>query len=374
MRVALDATPLLGTRTGVATFTEGLLRALASNAEVEPVAFAMSLRGWRRLAEAVPPGVATIRRPLPAAALNRLWRTNASLTAERLLGPVDVVHGTNYVVPPTDRAGAVVSVYDLTAVRFPDMVEPASLAYPDLVRAAARRGALVHVTAEAIRDEVVDLLGVPSERVRVVAAGVDAPDRQCPGDAARGRRLAGGDRYLLALGTVEPRKGFADLVAAFDAIAGRADLADLRLVIAGPDGWGVDEMIRAIDRARHRRRIRRIGWVDDRDRAALLAGATLFAMPSRYEGFGFPPLEAMAAGTPVVATSAGSLPEIVGDAAYTVAVGDVDALAGALAALVEDDAERARLADLGRARAATFTWERCAAAMVDVYTAACATA
>lgn len=366
MRVALDATPLLGSRTGVATFTGGLLRALAATDRVDPVAFALSMRGWRRLRNVVPDGVDVTSRPLPAGLLARLWAATANPTAELLLGrEVDVVHGTNYVVPPTRRMGAVVTVYDLTSMRFPEMVERASLRYPELVRRAVERGALVHVTADAIAREVVELLGLPADRVRVVPSGVDVP--AFIGDPAAGRRLAGADRYVLALGTVEPRKGLPDLVRAFDLLAGDATAADVGLAIVGPDGWGVDELVAAMDASPFRRRIRRLGWVDDRARADLLAGATVLAMPSRYEGFGYPPLEAMAAGVPVVATTAGSLPEVVGGAGLLVEPRDADALASALSKVLDDDGLRRRLISDGGEQVRRFSWTACATAMVDVY-------
>jgi len=368
VRVAIDATPLLGSRTGVATFTGGLLRALGASRAVEVDAFALSLRGHRGLARVLPDGVrAAAGLPMPAGALTRAWRRSPAwppLDAFLAGGGdgIDVVHGTNYVVPPARHAAEVVTVYDLTSLRFPELCTRASLRYPDLVRRAAARGAWVHVLASVIGDEVVALLGVDRDRVRVVPSGVDAPT--IPGDASEGQRIAGRERYVLFLGTAEPRKRLPDLVRAFDQLA---DGTDVGLVIAGPDGWGTDELVAAMDRARNGRAIRRIGWVDDATRDDLLAGASVVAAPSVYEGFGYPPLEAMAAGVAVVATAAGSLPEVLGDAADLVPPGDVDALAAALARVLDDAAHRAELIARGRARAASFSWEQCAKAMVALY-------
>ncbi|HEX7168033.1 MAG TPA: glycosyltransferase family 1 protein [Acidimicrobiales bacterium] len=371
MRVALDATPLLGSRTGIAAVTGGLFRALAGDTRVEPVAYAMSLRGVPKLRGVLPRGVEARLRPMPAAVVTRAWAHLDVPRAEMFTGAVDVVHGTNYVVPPTARAGAVVTVYDLTAVRYPEMVERVTLRYPALVKRAVARGALVHVTARAIGDEVVELLRVPADRVHVVMPGAD-PVTHASCDAARGRRLAGAERYVLAIGTVEPRKGLVDLVAAFDRIAGDAARRDVALVVAGADGWGsaVDDLLAAVDRSPHRRRVRRLGWVDDATRGDLLAGATVVATPSRYEGFGYTPLEAMSAGVPVVATTAGSLPEVLGQAALLVPPGDVDALAGAIAHVVDDENERCRLVAAGRERAASFRWDACVDGMVRLYEAA----
>lgn len=172
-----------------------------------------------------------------------------------------------------------------------------------------------------------------------------------------------GPRYILGLGTVEPRKDFPLLVRAFDLVAGAHPGLELRL--AGPAGWGEEALAAAVGQARHRSRIRRLGWVADVP--ALVAGARVFAYPSIYEGFGFPPLEAMALGVPVVATAAGSVPEVVGDGARLVPVGDVKALAAALDDVLGDDAERRRLIAAGRARVASFGWDVTAAGLDQLY-------
>ena len=362
LRVAVDATPLIGEGTGVATFTRGALAALAGRDDLEVSAWGMTLRGRAQLAAAVPDGVRVHDRPMPAGVLGRLWSKGDRPTAEWWTGDVDVVHGTNFVVPPTKRAAAVVSVYDLTAVRYPQLCAPASLRYPDLVRRAVQRGAWVHTLAAAIAEEIVDLLGAPRERVRVVPSGLDAAPR---GDAAVGRAIAGAERYVLALGTVEPRKGLPDLVRAFDRLA--ADRPDLHLVVVGPDGWGTDAFGAAVSMARFAARVRRLPWVDVAARSDLLAGAAVLAVPSIYEGFGYPPLEAMAAGTPVVATAVGSLPEVLGDAASLVPPADVDALTDALALVLDDDAVAAALAAKGPVHAATFTWGACADGLAELY-------
>ncbi|HUP87086.1 MAG TPA: glycosyltransferase family 1 protein [Acidimicrobiales bacterium] len=363
LRVAVDATPLIGDGTGVATFTRGAVRALATRAaDVELSTWGLTVRGRRALAAVVPPGTRVHDRPMPAGLLGRMWSAGDWPPGEWWTGDVDVVHGTNFVVPPSKRSATVVTVYDLTAVRFPGLCAPASLRYPDLVRRAVRRGAWVHTLATAIADEVVELLDVPAERVRVVPSGLEAVAR---GDAAAGRALVGAERYILALGTVEPRKGLPDLVRAFDRLG--SDRPDLHLVVVGPDGWGSQAFGAAVSMARHGDRVRRLSWVDVGARSDLLAGARVLAVPSVYEGFGYPPLEAMAAGTPVVATSVGSLPEVLGDAARFVAAGDIDALTGALAELVDDDDVAASLAGRGPAQAARYTWDACADGLVELY-------
>jgi alpha-1,3-rhamnosyl/mannosyltransferase len=142
---------------------------------------------------------------------------------------------------------------------------------------------------------------------------------------------------------------------------------ELTLVIAGPSGWGDADLERAISGAVHRDRIRRLGWVSGEERATLLAHASVFAFPSVYEGFGLPPLEAMACGVPVVATAVPAVAEVTGSAARLVPVGDEVALGAAIVEILDDEVERERLIVAGRARAGIFTWQRCADGVAQIY-------
>ena len=366
LRIALDATALFGPRTGVGVFTEQVLTRLGASHDVDVDAFAVTFRGRGQLAALLPPGVHAVGRPMAARPLRECWKRAGLPPIEWFVGRHDLVHGPNFVVPPSRTSARLVTIHDLTPWRYPELANADTRAYPALVDRAVRSGAWVHTVSEFVADEVRERIAVPADRVVSVPNGLGpVADETAATGAARGRRLAGGDRYVLAVGTVEPRKDLPGLVAAFDAVA--ADDPEVRLVLAGPDGWGADALTAAISRAHHGSRIVRLGWVDDGDRLALLRGATVFAYPSRYEGFGLPPLEAMQVGTPVLTTTAGALPEVVGDAAELVPPDDGDALASALARLLSDVARRADLVSLGHARAARFSWDATTAGLVDLY-------
>ncbi len=365
LRVAVDATPLLDVRTGVGVFTDALLRGLGARDDVEVTAFPVSLSGRSRLHDVAPPGVRVRTPPLPARALHARWRRRSTPRIDLLVGRPDVVHGPNFVVPPA-RVARVATVHDLTTLRYPELCHADTLRFPDIVRRAAAEGAWIHTVSEAVRDEVVAELGIDAERVVAVPNGFDPP----VGDAATGRRLAGVERYVLAVGTVEPRKDLPSLVAAVDRLA--VEHPDLVLVHAGGDGWQVERLDEALAAMGHPDRVRRLGHVPHDQLGHLYAGARVFAYPSVYEGFGIPVLEAMACDVPVVTTAVPALREVAGDAAAVVPVGDIDALAGAIATAWTDEAWRAQAVERGRLRCERYSWEACVDGIVGIYRAAAA--
>ena len=361
LRVGFDATSLLGQRTGIGHVSAAIVEQLSADPRLELRTFAVSWRGRRGLAEAVPAGVHASPRPFPARLARQTWPRAGRPRAEFWTGPVDVVHAPNFVAPPT-RAPLLVTVHDLTFHRFPEMCTPDVLTYERHIRRAIDAGALIHATTEFVAAEVQEVFGLPSDRVVQIATG---PLPILHGDPVAGRRLAGAEQYLVSLGTIEPRKNLPRLVAAFDAIAG--DRPELALVIVGPDGWGRREYDAAVAAARHRKRIVRLGYVTYPQRADLLAGATALAYPSIYEGFGFPPLEAMGVGIPVVAANSSALPESLGDAALLPDPLDVDSIADALARVVDDETLRETLVARGRRNVTRYSWDETARELAAVY-------
>jgi glycosyltransferase involved in cell wall biosynthesis len=343
------------------------------------------------MAALVPPGVATEQRAMPARPLHAAWRHSSHPPVERFIGRRDVVHGSNFVVPPTRHAARVVTVHDLTVVLYPELCDPPTLEFPSLVRRAAAEGAWVHTPSQFVADQVIAEFSLDPERVRAVHHGIPGvpggagahgrapeeaapegtdPEESDPGGAGRRLQLpvrlpAGCRRYVLAVGTIEPRKDYPLLVSAFAAVA--AAHPDVALVIVGSDGWGAGPFLAALEASPFHSRIVRPGYIADRALAATLRQASALAYPSRYEGFGFPPLQAMAVGVPVVATAAGAVPEVVGDGAVLVGAGDCDGLAGAISKVLDGGPETADLVARGRRRSHRFSWEACAEGLAGLY-------
>ncbi len=371
LSVGFDATPLLGRPTGVGVFCAGALGGLAVREDLDVSAYAVSWRRRQGIDERVPAGVRTAQRPMPARPLHAAWARMSVPPIEWFIGGVDVVHGSNFVVPPTRRAARVVTVHDLTVTRFPELCDAPTLAYPQLIRRAVDDGAWVHTPSEFVAGEVVAEFDIDPARVRAVHHGL--PDLAGPGptdsesSASPWEALLpeGCRRYVLAVGTIEPRKDYPLLVRAFGAVA--AAHPDVALVIIGSDGWGAARLGEAIEGSPVRDRIVRPGYLDDGALAGALRGAAVLAYPSKYEGFGFPPLQAMAAGVPVVATAGGAVPEVVGDGAWLVAPGDTDGLAEQLIRALSGGDDVTDLISRGRARSAVFSWERCADGLAGLY-------
>ncbi len=361
MKVALEATALLGEKSGVGQFVMGAVSALNSLPGVDLSAFAVTWRRRGQLAQRLPSGVRPCGLPMPARPLNRMWSSFEFPPVELFLGKVDVVHGTNFVVPPAILANRVVTVHDLTPLRFPEFCRAEVLVFPRLVKRAMDRGAIVHTPSEFVRREVIELLGGDPDRVVAVAHGIGEVSE----DALSMQLTEPHPRYLLALGTIEPRKDYITLLRAFDRVA--ESEPDLRLVIAGGRGWGFDEFKAELERTKNRARVDYVGYVDDHRRVELLRGASVFVYPSIYEGFGFPPLEAMACRTPVVTTRAGAIEEVVGDAAILAEVGDPHGLADAIDSVLNDQPIRSRLIGEGQARVKQFTWHRAAEGLLSIY-------
>ena len=371
MKIAIDYTPAALQGAGIGRYTRGLVDALLPLLAPDDQLTLLLPRGKTPFAPSHWPAQIDIRH-LPFSDYHQtiLWhRLRLPIYVEWLVGKVDIFHAPNFLLPPTRRARTLLTIHDLAY-----MVRP-QYAHPDLRRflekaasRSIRHADHILVDSEATRQDAMRLFGLAPESVTVVGAGVASRFRPMgSSETAPAREKYGLDwPFVFSVSTLEPRKNFDGLIRAF-AQARRQGNLPHHLVIAGGKGWLYEDIFAAVAEEKVADFVHFPGFVPDADLPALYNLADLFAFPSHYEGFGLPLLEALACGTPTLATNASSLPEIAGNATWLVPVDDQEALTEGLIRLLTDVGVRAELGRRGPARAAQFTWRAAAQRLLGVY-------
>ena len=355
LRVGIDATPLLGQRTGVGRYVSALLSALADGPAGQGLdlrATAFTVRGQAELAAALPAGIPAVGRPVPARLLRTSWSHGGPPPVEWLSGKVDVFHATNFVLPPRRRAAGVLTVHDLGFLRVPETLAAANLVYRTLVPRGIRAAALTLTPTETVRQEVIAEFALDPGRVAVTPLGVD--------DGWFGPHVHGGRRAAVRAVRRHRRAAQGPAAPCWTRSAAARPGRCRALVVAGPAGWGAE-----LDTEGIGTEVVRTGFLTDERLRGLVAGAAALALPSRYEGFGLPVLEALAAGTPVLASDLPVLREVGGDHVRYLPVDDVDAWAAAVSTAVDDRA--AHDPAPGAAWARRWTWGACAESTAAAY-------
>jgi len=303
----------------------------------------------------------------------RLW-THVRLSLEVCVAPPDVLFVPAHVVPLLRRCPSVVTIHDLGYLHYPQAHSRLRWWHLHLsTRWSARVARLILADSQTTKSDLVRYYRVDPERIKVVYLGCDEAFHPVEDErrlSAVRERLGLAERYFLYLGTLQPRKNVGRLLDAYALARQRYGLRE-QLVLAGQAGWRAESIERKIEELGLGDCVRRTGYVPESEVPALLSGATALVFPSLYEGFGLPALEAMACGTPVIASDASSLPEVVGEAGLLLDPYDVEAWASAMSDLSANPAKREALQAQGRLRARAFTWERCAR---ETYAALAATA
>jgi glycosyltransferase involved in cell wall biosynthesis len=307
--------------------------------------------------------------PLSDRVMNAVWhRAHLPLPVQLITGPFDLFHSPDFTLPPTLGKPTVLTVHDLAFLRIPDAAYPTLRRYLQrVVPASVSSATRVIAVSEATRRDLVELLGTREEKVTTVLEGVGPEFRPAIDHGSAWQSLGKyglSGPYVLSVGTLEPRKNYTRLLQAFEQLRGRGVCH--RLVIAGRRGWLYEPILRAVSESGENAGVQLVE-PEDGDLPALYSLADIFIYPSLYEGFGLPPLEAMACGTAVACSSSSSLPEVVGDAGVLFDPFDIDDMAAAVDRLLRDDDLRRQLAARGRERAASFTWERAAEQTVRLY-------
>lgn len=353
MRLAFDVSAALVSRTGIATYILSLVEELKSRPALDISFWAMAFRS-----KALPPSISDLpirRIRFPGRLGPRVWSRARFPRGEVLTGAADVVHGTNYWIPPLAGKRGVVTVHDLTFIHHPELCHPAVRDYAKTLPLVLRSCGAVITPSETVRGDFLEHFEFPEEAVVVAHHGVHHwvknPNPNDPGIE--------GD-YVLFVGGQEPRKNLIKLIRALTEVR-------VRLVLVGPDGKDTENIRSEVARLKLQDSVTFAGAIPDRQLAALLAGARVFVFPSIDEGFGMPALEAMSAGVPVVAARAGALPEILGTAAFWCDPSDESSIASAIEQAITDEAARAAAISKGIERAAEFSWTRSADQTLEAY-------
>jgi glycosyltransferase involved in cell wall biosynthesis len=369
VHVIVDYRPALRARTGIGEYVHELARALAATAPAdERLTLFSSSWADRIMAEAAAdiPTAARVDRRVPVRALTWSWHRLSWPPIESLAGACDVVHSPTPLLVPSRRAAQVVTVFDLHFLHARhDVSGPARRDFPDLVRDHVQRADHVIAGSAYAAGLVGRELGVPAARITTTPLG--APRWA---EAVRARRGGDPGSTILFVGTLEPRKNLGVLLDAYARLVETSPGAP-PLVLAGRPMPAAAAWLARLDTPPLAGRVRTLGYVDDATRQRLYAEARMLVLPSVDEGFGLTALEALACGVPVVASAAGSLPEVVGRSGLLVDPGRPDAWTAALAALLDDGTARAQ-GLLGPAHAAAFSWSATAAATRTAYAAAVA--
>ena len=288
---------------------------------------------------------------------------------------VDLFHAPHYVVSPLTRCPYVVTIHDCIHLRFPEYL-PNRMAYTyarTMMRMAAKRARKVLTVSEASKQDILHYLKVPAEKVEVIYNALDERLAVAPSaediDRVRQRFLLTSP-FVLYAGNIKPHKNVERLIEAFSLLR-KGGREELRLVIIGDEISKYPGLRRLVHRLQLDRQVRFLGFVPDATLAALYGLASVFVFPSLYEGFGLPPLEAMAFGTPVVTSNVSSLPEVVGDAALLIDPSSPSEISAAIARVLDDDALRAELVRRGHERVKTFSWARSVKRIREVYAELC---
>ena len=369
--VAIDYTPAYEQGAGIGRYVRELVTALAQQDQQTP--YRLFVAGATSDSLPVSPAQNFSWRStrLTPSWLARIWhRLHVPLPVEVFTGSIDLYHATDFVLPPTTaRTRTIVQVHDLSFVRVPEAAAPNLKVYLDrVVPNSVRHADHVVADSQATKEDLIEFYRLPPGKITVLHGGVDQRFRPATEEAIQAVRQKyhlNDYHYIFSVGTVQPRKNYSRLIEALAYL--RSHRHDVHLVIAGGRGWLEDPIYRMIETTGMQAFVHFIGFAADADLPALYSGADCLAFPSLYEGFGFPVLEAMACGTPVMTSNVSSLPEVAGDAALIVDPYDLDAICNALESLLNDNELCKTLIARGFAHAQQFTWAASAAKLQQIY-------
>lgn len=368
MKVCVDIQAAIAQRAGVGRYTRMLVEHLAPLAGTDELSLFYFDFKRKGVPFPVPGAQQKAVRWCPGRIMQKAWKTAGWPPFNWFSGRADLYHFPNFILPPLTKGKAVVTIHDVAFLRHPEAAEKRNLKYlNNCIADTVRRADAIITDSHFSAREITELLNVPQQKLFPVHLGL-SPDMKPAGPEETGEvrktyRLQ--KPFLLTVGTLEPRKNIPFLVDVFE----RLDDFDGDLVIAGMKGWSYEPILERMKSSRCAERIRYLEYVGDGMLSALFSAAELFVFPTIYEGFGFPPLEAMACGTPVVSSNAGPLTEILGNAAILVEGYNAAEWVETLTDVLRDKEKQNTLRAKGHEQAAKFDWSKTAADTWKIYRA-----
>lgn len=366
MKVCVDIQPAVSQRAGIGRYVAELAKHIPRNGGVDLDLFYFDFKGKAEPPDA--PGCSLNRfAKLPGALIQQSWKYLGWPNFDSLAGPADLYHFTNFIIPPLSRnCKAVASIHDISFILHPEFAEKKNLAYlSKRIRATAERAEAIITISKQSAADISSKLNVETGRVHPIYLGVSdrfAPASKTQIDSTR-KSLGLTKPYILMVGTFEPRKNIPFAVELLE----NMDFFDGDLIVVGQKGWRNRSIFEVIESSTASERIRTFTGLPDAHLVNLYSGAEMLLMTSLYEGFGFPPIEAMACGTPVLTSCGGSLAEVCDDAAIVMEDFARDRWIEGARKILSDSVLRSDLIAKGRARAANFTWERTAREHLECY-------
>ncbi len=374
MRIGIDVTSAITQGGGIGRYTRELIHALAKeDANIEYRYFSAKPIAPSPIPNSIPQTNNSSYHPAPLNErwLYRLWyRAQLPIPVQWVTGKLDLFHSPDFVLPPTSgHIPTLLTVHDISFAFFPEVYPPNLVAYLNkVVPRSVQRATHILADSQATKDDLVRVWHVSPAKITVLYCGADPRFQPIRDEkqitAVRQKYHLGKQPYILSVGTVQPRKNYQMLIRAFAPIAQEQPH---NLIISGGKGWLYDEMLAEVGKQGLNGRVHFIGFVDDADLPALYSEAALFVMPSIYEGFGLPILEAMGCGTAVISSNVSSLPEVTGDTAVLISPNDQSAWTTAILDLLNNPTKQKQLIADGYEQIKQFSWQKSAQQLIQLY-------
>jgi glycosyltransferase involved in cell wall biosynthesis len=370
MRIGIDASPILKERAGVGNYTYQLIKCLSRLDRVNQyVLFYCHHQNVRdRIMKLENPNFESRTIRFPIKIMKMFWASIRRPKVDRWVGKVDLYHSTAFYLNPITNGKSVLTIFDVNFLAMRKFtLWSGRWHFAPKMKDYTKRCHHIITVSESSKREIIKYLNVPEEKISVIYGGYSdifkpKTDDRLSGEVKRKYNITG--NYLLYVGTLEPRKNLKGLIQAYTQCQAKKDFL---LVLAGGKGWKYEHIFRLVDKLQLQDQVIFTGYVEEADLPGLYQGASLFVYPSFYEGFGLPPLEAMACGLPVIVSNTTSLPEVVGDAGVYVDPNDVEQIAFSIDTVLSDSELRRNLTQRGSERARLFSWEKTAKATLQLY-------